>query len=206
MPLRALASYARRPERRTGPRCDLCGATIGEAHRHLVDLEERSLRCACQACALLFHRPGLRYRAVPDRYLHDPTFVLDEAVWSGLQLPVRIAFFFRHSTLDRWVAFYPGPAGATESLLDLDAWQELAAVCPLVRVAEADVEALLVAGDGHGAFRCYLVPIHACYELVGRVKRTWRGFDGGEEAWREIDGFFARVQARSDALTPKEQP
>ncbi|HEY2747634.1 MAG TPA: DUF5947 family protein, partial [Polyangia bacterium] len=67
-----------------------------------------------------------------------------------------------------------------------------------------DVEALLVAPrdrDGRNRqerFDCFLVPISACYELVGRVKRCWRGFDGGDEAWREIDGFFARVRARSE--------
>jgi hypothetical protein len=124
--------------------------------------------------------------------------VLDERVWSSLQIPVRLAFFFRHGASDRWSAFYPGPAGATESTLGLEAWQELAAALPLVGVVEPDVEALLIAGDGHGRFDCYLVPISACYELVGRVKRCWRGFDGGELAWREIDDFFAAVRARSE--------
>ena len=30
---------------------------------------------------------------------------------------------------------------------------------------------------------CLLVPIDACYRLVGLVKLHWRGFDGGSEAW-----------------------
>jgi hypothetical protein len=41
------------------------------------------------------------------------------------------------------------------------------------------------------------VPIDACYELVGRMRRVWKGFDGGEEAWSEIESFFALVRERS---------
>jgi len=46
-------------------------------------------------------------------------------------------------------------------------------------------------------FDCYIVPIDACYELVGRIRRCWKGFDGGEDAWNEIDGFFADLRVRS---------
>ena len=28
---------------------------------------------------------------------------------------------------------------------------------------------------------CFLVPIDACYEFVGRLRMLWRGFDGGQE-------------------------
>jgi hypothetical protein len=41
------------------------------------------------------------------------------------------------------------------------------------------------------------VPIDRCYELVGVLRRVWRGFDGGQEARALIDGFFADVAARS---------
>jgi hypothetical protein len=59
-----------------------------------------------------------------------------------------------------------------------------------------DVEALLVRRTGDG-FECYLVPIDACYELVGLVRLHWKGFDGGQEAWEAIDGFFDAVRERS---------
>jgi hypothetical protein len=59
-----------------------------------------------------------------------------------------------------------------------------------------DVEALLVRRAGEG-FECFLVPIDACYELVGLVRMHWKGFDGGEEAWEAIDGFFDAVRDRS---------
>jgi hypothetical protein len=35
------------------------------------------------------------------------------------------------------------------------------------------------------------VPIDRCYELVGRMRRHWRGFDGGDEVRAQIEVFFA---------------
>jgi hypothetical protein len=42
-----------------------------------------------------------------------------------------------------------------------------------------------------------IVPIDACYELVGRIRSAWQGFRGGDVVWREIDGFFARAKDRA---------
>jgi hypothetical protein len=42
------------------------------------------------------------------------------------------------------VAFYPGPAGATESELPLPAWNRMVARDPRLAVLRPDVEALLV--------------------------------------------------------------
>jgi hypothetical protein len=198
--LRALASYVRRRGAAAGPRCELCGSAIGAEHRHLVDTVERSLRCCCPACALLFERRGQRLRVAPDRWLSDPRTRLGDASWATLQIPVRLAFFFRPGDGAHWAAFYPSPAGATESTLGLDAFGDLAHQLPLAALVEPDVEALLVAAGSDGRCEHWLVPISACYELVGRVKRTWRGFDGGEEARRTIDDFFARVRARAQPL------
>ena len=50
---------------------------------------------------------------------------------------------------------------------------------------------------GEERFQCFIVPIDACYELTGKVRRYWKGFDGGEEVWREIEGFFFDLRARS---------
>lgn len=110
-----------------------------------------------------------------------------------------MAFFFFNSALDRSVASYPSPAGATESLLSLDAWDAMREANPLLASVESDVEALLVRRPdrGSGGFECYLVPIDACYELVGLVKMHWKGFDGGEEARGAIDAFFAQLGERS---------
>ena len=63
-----------------------------------------------------------RYRAVPDRYLHDPASPLSTAEWDELEIPVGLGVLPAQSSATAWPAFYPSPAGATECLLDLDAW------------------------------------------------------------------------------------
>ena len=76
--------------------------------------------------------------------------------------------------------FYPSPAGATECALDLPAWERLAAAHPLLGAGRA--------GRGGGAdlprqardgVEYFVVPIDVCYELAGRMRMLWRGFDGG---------------------------
>ncbi|MFD5417109.1 DUF5947 family protein [Streptomyces sp. NPDC127069] len=193
----------------TGPRpprpesCELCGTPVPpDGHRHLVETEKRALVCACTACALLFDRPGARtgrYRAVPDRYLADPGHELDDAAWERLRIPVGVAFLFRNAALGRLVALYPSPAGATESELDPDTWQSVLGAGRLAGLLEPDVEALLL-HHTPGRTTCHLVPIDLCYELVGRMRLSWRGFDGGAEARAALDALFARVEARARTL------
>jgi hypothetical protein len=179
----------------------MCDAPIAEAHQHVVDLSSRTLMCTCRACYLLFTAEGaeLRYRAVPDRYLSFPDFRLGPGQWDELEIPVGLAFFFHNSGLARTVAFYPGPAGATESELPLDAWSSVLSENPQLGAMRPDVEALLVRtpGRGSGEVTCHLVPIDACYELVGQLRSIWRGFDGGQDARAMIEAFFANVAARS---------
>jgi hypothetical protein len=189
------------PNGPTGERCDLCAEPIGDEHSHLVDLEARNLMCACRGCYLLFTSEGsggVHYRAVPERYVSFPGFQLSTAQWNSLQIPVGVAFFFLNSALRRVAAFYPGPAGATESELALDTWDEVAAANPVLATLEPDVEAFLVRADtAGGATECFIVPIDACYELVGHLRQLWRGFDGGREAHEAMDAFFGRVRTRS---------
>jgi hypothetical protein len=182
-----------------GERCEMCGTAIGEPHSHVVHLEHRSLLCTCRPCALLFAERGAgrgRYRTVPDRYLRDPAMEVTEAQWDELRVPVRMAFFFRNSDQEQVLAFYPSPAGATESLLPMDAWDEGLGASRLARELEPDVEALLIARLG-GDTTCLLVPIDACYELVGLVRTYWKGFDGGAELWEHVGGFLAGLSDRS---------
>lgn len=195
-----------RPDPVVGERCEMCAEGIADEHQHVVNTESRVLMCTCRGCYLLFtdERAELRYRAVPDRYLSFPTLSAGAGEWDELQIPVGLAFLFQNSVQDRTIAFYPGPAGATESELPLDAWQRILAADPQLGHLRADVEALLVRGSDRGqeGFSCYLVPIDACYELVGRLRSLWRGFDGGQEAHDAMDAFFAQVQARSRPAPP----
>jgi hypothetical protein len=206
--LDALRRYARRPPPAPAEeRCELCAAPAGEGHRHVVDLQTRTLCCACPTCAALFVRAGAaggRFRTVPERVLFEPGFALRQAEWSELQIPVGLAFVYFRSAAQRWTALYPSPAGAMESELPIDAWRDLAARSALVASAEPDVEALLVHGErGAPALECLLVPIDACYQLVGRIRSRWRGFEGGDEVRREIAAFFAALRARSRPLRPE---
>jgi hypothetical protein len=193
--------------------CELCGEAIPAEHRHLVDLRARTLLCACRGCFLLFESEGAggdHFRSVPERYVACNDFELTQAQWDSLQIPVSVAFFFLNSSLGRVAAFYPGPAGATESELPLDTWADVVGANPLLGSMQPDVEAFLVragsalggrtraaeAGAGAGA-ECFIVPIDTCYELVGHLRRLWRGFDGGSEANRKLDDFFTGIRDRA---------
>lgn len=188
------------PARPEGERCELCAEPIGSDHGHVVDVAARSLLCACRGCTLLFHAPGAgggHFRAVPDTYRALRAPGLTPAEWDSLQIPVSVAFFFVNSALSRVAAFYPGPAGATESELALDTWQSLVERHPDLGRIEPDVEALLVRARPERADpEGYVVPIDVCYELVGHLRQHWRGFDGGQEARSYIEAFFERVRLR----------
>jgi hypothetical protein len=81
----------------------------------------------------------------------------------------------------------------------------------MLGAAAPDVEAVLIyrgdAGDNALTSRaeagvdCFLVPIDACYELAGRMRLLWRGFDGGSEARASITEFVDGVRSRSRAFS-----
>ncbi|MFI8521589.1 DUF5947 family protein [Streptomyces sp. NPDC085481] len=185
-------------------RCELCGAQLAdERHRHLVDVDQRALVCACGPCSQLMDRSGGsqdsgrgRFRAVPGRFLNDPGHRIDDQAWESLRIPVSVAFFFRNSALGRPVALYPSPAGATESELEESAWSSVLDATRLAAHLEPDVEALLLRRH-EGRTECFLVPIDLCYELVGRMRLHWQGFDGGAEARADLDALFAHVREQA---------
>jgi hypothetical protein len=209
-----LRQYAAARDRRPSlEQCELCGAGIEAEHGHLVNVASRTVLCVCRPCYLLFDHEkggGARIRAVPNRYqlLSDSDLAGD--LWEALQVPVGLAFFFRNSVTQRVTAFYPSPAGVTESELPLDSWADVVHATPALETLAPDVEALLVrrqtasagsGGDGD-AMTAVIVPIDVCYELAGRIRRSWRGFQGGDEVSREIDAFFARVIERARGGMP----
>lgn len=202
-PLPAVPSFAGgRPAADRTERCEMCGAGLGGPHGHVVALDDRSLRCACRPCHLLFEAPGAgggRFRAVPERYLTDLRHRLGDADWELLRIPVTTAFFFVNSDLDRVIACYPSPAGATECLLDLAEWGRLQRSYPLLRAPADDVEAVYVTRSGD-LLEAFLVPVDACYSLVGQVRLRWRGIDGGDEVREVMAGFLADLLARSRPL------
>lgn len=185
--------------------CELCNVAVRSEHSHLIEMPQRRLVCACDACALLFtNRSDRRFRLVPREARRLVDFHLTDAEWDGLLIPINLAFFVKAGE-SRVSAFYPSPAGATESLLPLETWNRIAEANPRVGILEPDVEALLVNRVGHArqtaAAEYYIAPIDACYRLVGLIRLHWHGLSGGEEVWREIGNFFAELRAQAEVVT-----
>ena len=107
--------------------------------------------------------------------------------------------------LGRVVAFYPGPAGATESELPLAAWSRIVDANPSWTCCGRTWRRCCMRGRDEPRQRvsCHLVPIDTCYELVGRLRLLWRGFDGGSEVRQAMDEFFAAVGPQQARPRPR---
>ncbi|MBC7929296.1 MAG: hypothetical protein H7Z38_01915 [Rubrivivax sp.] len=197
--MRSLRRFVR-PRAVALERCELCSAGLSPDHEHLIEPKTRQLVCACQPCAILFTgQTELKYRRVPRRVRALPDFRLTDSQWESLMIPIGMAFFFRSSPAGKTLALYPSPAGATESLLDLESWKSVVEDNPVLAELESDVEALLV-NRVKGASDYYIVPIDECYKLVGLIRAHWRGLSGGTEVWEEIGRFFDGLKAVSSRI------
>ena len=172
---------------RSVERCALCGVAVEEDHPHVVDAEAAgasSLACACRACHLLLAPSTTgRWRAVLDEWRAVDAFDLPD-------VPVGVAFVVVDPQRGRPVAYYPGPAGATESELDVAA-TALPALTP-------GTEALVVR-DGDA----FVVPVSAAYALAGELRTTWEGLTGGDAPTRVLDAFVDQARARSRGNSPR---
>jgi Family of unknown function (DUF5947) len=190
------ASTAERPRTPPRERCEIChSTTIPDDHRHLIHLEERRIVCACEACWAL-HSGDAQYRPTGMRTLWLEQFECDDETWGLFQIPIGLAFFMRSSVTGGVVAFYPSPAGATESELSLEAWDALVALNPALAELEHDAEALVVnrLSDPH---QFVIAPIDDCYALVGLIKSRWEGISGGDALKEAVPAFFESMRARA---------
>jgi hypothetical protein len=179
--------------------CDFCGAGLEPSHRHLLEVSKNRIVCTCTPCALRFQDVlGGRFRLIPREIRYLPEFNLSDAEWDSLALPINLAFFFYSTPREKVTAMYPSPAGATESLLALPAWDSLIARNSALGTMEADVEALLV-NRVRSKREYFIVPIDVCFELVGLIRVHWRGLSGGEVVWENVDRFFSNLKAKSRA-------
>jgi Family of unknown function (DUF5947) len=183
-------------------RCELCGVGLSTNHRHILEIASSRIVCACDPCAFRFQDVvGSRFKLIPNDIWRLPELSVSDAEWENLALPIDLAFFFRSTPENKMKALYPGPAGATESLLPLAAWKSVAkrnsrldTICP-------DVEAFLV-NRVRTRRDYYIVPIDVCFELVGLIRIHWRGLSGGDALWQEVERFFARLNSEARPVPP----
>jgi hypothetical protein len=199
--LRRFAQARRQPAQE---RCELCGLGLGPEHRHLLEVATHKIICSCDPCGLRFENvlEG-RFKLIPRDAHSLPNFHLTDGQWEDLALPIDLAFLVYSTPAKKMLALYPSPAGATESLLPLSAWDSLVAENPALTRMASDVEALLINRVGENR-RYYLAPIDICFELVGVMRAHWRGLSGGDEVWRKIDDFFARLEAHARSIPAQE--
>jgi hypothetical protein len=181
-------------------RCDICNATVPDDHRHLLHLEERRIVCSCEACWAL-HSGDAEYRPSGMRTVWLESFDCSEQLWGMLQIPIGLAFLMRSSVSAAVVAFYPSPAGATESELSLEAWEALVRANPVLEDLDPDAEALVVNRLAKPA-QYVIAPIDVCYGLVGLIKSRWEGISGGDALERAVPEFFAEMRARAAPAPP----
>ena len=180
-------------ERWPDEQCDVCGKPIPHEHRHLLQLTERRIMCACEVC-LAEKSSEADFRPVGRRVTWLDDLEMADEMWARLGIPIALAFFTQNGDTGETVAFYPSPAGSTECELDLDAWSDLVAANPRLAQLEPDSEAFIVNRMSETP-QYVIVPIDRCYEMVGAVKMAWDGISGGDGVDKAIDAFFERLRA-----------
>lgn len=189
MTLRSGSSLARlisRSAPAADERCELCDTPLPDEHRHVLDLHDDLLRCACRGCALLFEREAAargHYRLVPQRRVRLEADDVDAGV------PVGLAFFVVQPD-GSVVVRYPSPIGMTSGVAAAETWCGFVVRWPQLLGLAPSVEALLV-NTSRGRHEHWIVPIEDCYRLAGVIREHWTGMSGGTAVWPAVDEFFA---------------
>jgi len=126
-------------------------------------------------------------------------FRMTSAQWQALRLPADLAFCYWSSFDAGTIAVSPSRDGAVETRLPDGPWEDIVADNPRLRDMAPDVEGLLVhrvSTPDHPWPLYVVMPMDACYQLLGILRAYWRGDGGGEEAWAEIDGFLSRLRGQ----------
>lgn len=177
-------------------RCGLCAAAVAPAHRHVLDVLDSGVLCACSACVLLFDRAaagGGHYLLIPRRRTRLAAVEVD-----ALNVPVGLAFFVRQAD-GVVLAHYPSPLGTTQSPVDGQAWRIVERASPALAALQPRVEAYLVrTSDRPDRGEHWIVPVDDCYRLVAVIRQHWTGMAGGSAVWKEIARFFADLNGDSE--------
>jgi hypothetical protein len=181
----------------TAERCDLCGMTIPDDHRHLLHLVERRIVCSCEACWAMRSGEG-DFRPTGNRTLWLPDLDLPDELWAGFQIPIGLAFFMESTVTACIVAMYPSPAGATESELHFESWTRMCELNPVLDSMEPDIEGLIVNRMSDPPMHL-IAPIDKCYELTGTIKAHWDGISGGTGVEQAVAAFFESLRTKAVA-------
>ena len=193
--IKTLLEFRRAP---SGDRCGLCARPLGAAHSHLLQRSTKRVVCSCEACAVLFgyRKENHELLRIPSQARRLDCFRITDAQWNALLLPIDLAFFLKRDQPEAIAAYYPSPAGNTESLLSLESWGAIVEDNPELAALQPEIEALLV-NRTNGRREYFIAPIDQCYRLTGLIRMHWRGLSGGEAVWREITGFFDSLSVAS---------
>jgi hypothetical protein len=191
-----LKRFGEKAKKTTDPeRCDFCSKPIPPDHKHFADLNEMKFMCACEMCAVLQAEKG-EYRQIPERYQYLENFDMPERIWLELKIPVNMAFIVYNSKHQKHIAFYPSPAGATESELNLGSWNLLKQKNQALEELEPDIEGFMINRLDKPA-EYYIVPIDCCYKLIGLIRLKWQGMHGGKEMRSSVRGFFKNLKKKA---------
>ncbi len=189
-----LRSFARRER---GAACELCARELVE-HAHLWDRAQARLRCVCRACETVAGAASA-FGRLPREVRRLATFVLSEADWQALAVPVRLVYFTRDAA-GLATACYPSPAGPVVSRLSDSQWSTLTRRDPALDALEPEVQALLVCQLESSA-QAWIVPLDRCLELAALVRGEWRGLRGGPGWWPVVERFLSGLEGAPEAAS-----
>jgi Family of unknown function (DUF5947) len=191
------APTADSPADEASERCDLCGLSIPDDHRHLLALVERRIVCSCEACWAMRAGEG-DYRPTGNRTVWLPDLDVPHDLWASFQIPIGLAFFMHSTVTACVVAMYPSPAGATESELHFETWRRMVELNPVLDDLEPDIEGLIVNRLTEPTAYA-IAPIDRCYALTGAIKLTWEGISGGTGVGEAVSRFFDELRREAVA-------
>ena len=198
-----------RPARRWARAASCAAAPSAAEHRHLVDIAERSLRCSCVAvrapvpaagAALSRGARSLAARPGASRSTSAP----------GRRCRSRCGW--RSSSVSRAAPAEPALGGVLSRARRrhrVDARRSTPGRswpprCRSRPPSSPTSRRCSSPATATAASTAMLVPVAACYELVGRVKRCWRGFDGGDGGVGR-DRRLLRPRARAQPSRPHDR-
>ena len=177
--------------------CDLCGTSMPEDHRHLLQLDERRIVCVVRGAA------GPCARATPSTCpparasCGSRTSRCRDELWARFRIPIGLAFFLRGRG-GGVVALYPSPAGATESRARPRVVGRARALNPVLESSSRGRGADRGPHGGAAAVRDR--SDRQAYRLVGLIKANWQGISGGPAVEQAVDGFFEELGERVSAV------